>query len=200
MDGGAEVAVNFESLTSQEIPRVAASEGSDDRTVPPSPQGSRDRSKPLQPNSLPDATLRPRAKLAQLAVEVERFPHVVVQQVDVRGERERGRMMPEPSLHLHGICPTFEEDARTGVPERVEASPRTPTSWATGFNVRLRRLSTLIIVPAFDGKTRWSSPPRSAFARRARSSLTRPTLSGTSRRRTSTWAAGCDPSRSRDES
>jgi hypothetical protein len=44
--------------------------------------------------------------------------------VDVCGERERSRVVPEPPLHLHGVAALGEQQARACVSERVEPDPR----------------------------------------------------------------------------
>ena len=49
---------------------------------------------------------------------------VVGEQVHVDAHRERGRVMPEPNLHLLRVQAATEEHRRARVPERVEARPR----------------------------------------------------------------------------
>jgi hypothetical protein len=57
-------------------------------------------------------------------VEEHRLRHVLVEQVDVGVERERGLVVAEPSLHLHRVSAAPEEHRGAGVAEAVVADPR----------------------------------------------------------------------------
>ena len=43
--------------------------------------------------------------------------------MDVGVEREAGRVVAEPALHLHDVAPLREQPRRDGMAERVEAGP-----------------------------------------------------------------------------
>lgn len=47
---------------------------------------------------------------------------VAVEQVDVDRERERGRVVVEPTLGLNGVKALGEQDRRAGVSEGMEAN------------------------------------------------------------------------------
>ena len=72
----------------------------------------------------------------------ERLADVAVEQVDVRRQRERRRVVPEPALDLHGVAARGEQQRRAGVAERVEARPtarpppRRPASARRGAGCR----------------------------------------------------------------
>ena len=56
--------------------------------------------------------------------ELQRLPDVAVEQVDVRGERERRGVVAEPPLHLYRVAALGEQHRRAGVAEGVESDPR----------------------------------------------------------------------------
>ena len=61
--------------------------------------------------------------VAALLKDRQRLPEVTVEQVDLRGERERGAMVAKPALHLDGVAAFREQDRGAGVAEGVEAYP-----------------------------------------------------------------------------
>ena len=78
---------------------------------------------------------------------MERLAQVVVEQVDVGVEREAGRVVAEPALHLHDI-PAFREQARCdGVAKRMEAGPLDAGCLQAGASTLMARLSGSRTVP-----------------------------------------------------
>ena len=57
------------------------------------------------------------------AVATKGLAEIGVEQVDIGIEREAGRVMAEPALHLHGVAPFCKEPTCDGMPKRVEARP-----------------------------------------------------------------------------
>ncbi len=49
------------------------------------------------------------ATVPQLGRKVERFAETVVEQMNVGGEREGRRVVPEPALHPNGVSATLKE-------------------------------------------------------------------------------------------